>query len=125
MKKQKVTITTGELLQANDALIQLMQVEMPLSAGYALRRLINQLGPTMEAAVGSKNALVQKHGEQDQAGSWAIPLNKLAKAKPDLNELDAIPVEVEFEPVTLPGDIKGSVAIIVALEKFVAIATPS
>ena len=120
--KVKVTMTTGELLQANNAFIQLMQAEMPLSAGYAVRRLVNQLGPNIEAAVGARNAIIQKHGEQDRVGNWEIPLSKLAKATPDLNELDAIKVDVEFEPVTLPGDIRSTVAVVVALEKFVTIA---
>lgn len=117
----KIKVTAGELLAVNDALQKLLTCEMPVKSGFQVMRLIKQLGPNMEAAVTSRNKVIDKYGKVDKQGNSQVPPERMKDAMPLLLEIAAIECDIEFEEISLPGDVTLDVVTLVALEKFVVL----
>jgi hypothetical protein len=81
-----------------------MQQKFPVKTSWQLSKLGQSINKPLEAVEEARQALIKKHGEEDEKGQLVIKANtkNMASYVEEYADLMSLEVELEFEKVKLP-----------------------
>ena len=116
-------ITIGELFNAKIPIERLIQCKVPVKAGFAIAKLTEAINKELVISGKMHDDLVMEYGEETPAGSKnyaVLPTNpNYGLFHQKLDELKAITVEMNVNPIILPEVLEIEPAVLMALEKFI------
>lgn len=133
-------LTNGEIFNAKEPLVKLIQEKLPVKASYGLAKLAAKLDAQLGVIEKVRQGLVQTYGEKDPENPMQIrvtptlerkdktgkstfePNPKFPKFAEEMGELMTQEVEIVFDVVTLPDTLEIEPYILMALVKFVKVA---
>lgn len=116
-------LSNGDIFNARAPLQKLVQLPMPVRAGFLIARLVGKLNTELVAIEKVRATLIHKYGEPNGDGQIAVtPASpQFAQFVADIEELMNQEVLVDFEKPVLPGTLEIEPSALMALEKFVDI----
>ena len=120
-------VTNGEVYQANEPMVALLQIPWPVKVSYALVKLAKKLSDQFAVIEETRSGLVRKHGDVDDETDSVMVKDTSSKYVAFLSEygeLMAQETELVIQVVKLPSEVDGKSIlvephILLALEKFV------
>ncbi len=131
-------LTNGEIFDAQRPLAELAPQKMPVKISLAVLDLKDLIKPTAAQVEEMRNKLILEYGEDTPKGKGVQPLilipdpeqegRMLQVPNPkwesfvkDFEEVRAVEVELDFEPIALPASVELSPVALNALKKFVKV----
>jgi hypothetical protein len=116
-------ITLGKLFVADDsgALVRLYQSRTPARIGFVVKGLIKEVTEELSKYRVERLQTFQKYGTEVQPGKWEFPAEQIEALKTEMDELNALEVELKFEPISINalGDASLSGEDLTYLEPFI------
>lgn len=126
MPRQKLELTLRELLEAQPALQRLSQEKLPIKTAYNVARMLKALQPELDEFFTQRMTLIKKYGttrattDEEKAQHGEELTEVLAPSVPDfrkdIDELVAIKISIDREPLKLDGLPDMTPADLIALE---------
>lgn len=107
MTEPSITLTLGELADANTGLLGVLALELPSKTAYHVAKLARLANPDIREYFEQHKALVvkmgieQKSSDEGDAATYKVAKDKLPEFNRQLNELRATPVTLAYGPITM------------------------
>jgi len=119
----KKNVKCGDVLAMDRSLGSLNELTVPARVGIKVTRLVQKLAPELRTVADKYNDLVKKYGVDNGAGSSEVGPEspKWAEFEKERAELFETEIEVDVEPVVLPGDADVQVSVLAIMDGFVSV----
>ena len=108
---EKVKVTNGDIFRTREALPKLMDEKFPVMVSYRLAKLAEKIDTQLRVIEKTRNSLVLKYGKGDERGrNVKVEENseKFNQFLSEFNELMAVELTLDVEPVRLPEKVAGT-----------------
>ena len=93
-------ITLGQLINARDAILELLEIPLPSKVAYQIIRFQKQIEPDTSAFDEARIKILTPYAnEQGQVDLRKLPPADAVKVTAEINEIAAETIEVEFDPL--------------------------
>jgi hypothetical protein len=120
-------LTNGELFDASRPMAALLEEKLPVQTSYALAKLAMKLEEPMKVVEQVRQKLISTYGEKDPENPQRTQVSRGSEGYEDfmreLTILMAQEVEIEVEPVELPGTLEITPSALMALRRLVSVGT--
>lgn len=107
----------SQIVNSKDALQNLLKEKFPIKLSYQLKGIVQKFDAEYSKYEVLKNELIiEKYGEEFEAGKWKVKPEYMAKFITELNELASIELDMPFEKVVLPESCAISVEDLILLD---------
>ena len=118
-------LTNGEIFNAREPLVKLLQEKLPVKTSYGLAKLAAKLSDQLGVIDKVRQGLFQTYGKKDPKNMMRLSIDPQGENFPkfasEMGELLAQEVEIVFDVVTLPDTLEIEPATLMALDKFVKV----
>ena len=128
-----ITMTVGQLLEAKDALVRMMKLQLPLKQAYQLTKIAKVADVELELFEKARNARLEQYGEQTHTDEntgrkdYKILPENASKFRHEMRDLLAAEIELQVRPfdlMTLPEAVTVSAADLTSLGSLVTYTEP-
>lgn len=120
-------LTNGELDNLQGPLTDLLKEKLPIATSFKLAKLAASLQEPVRVMQTCKEKIYATHGTPDPKNPALVRIDPQGEDFPkfakDLGELMAQEVDIDFEPVALPGTVQITPSVLMALDRFVTVET--
>ena len=116
-----ITTTLKDLMEAQPALERLAAERLPVKSAYRVAKLLRLARPEVDQFVAQRNELVRQFGRPRDNGDIEVTAENREAFFAKVNELAAIEVKFELEPLELAAldGVQVSAADLLALDRFI------
>ena len=95
-----------KLVNAVDNLDKLTTLELPAKESFKVVKLLMEIEPHIHNYHAQRNKLLAKFGESEDGKEYQIKAENKDKFIKELKDLEDIEIELKFEKINIPADIK-------------------
>uniref|UniRef100_A0A6M3XLD4 Uncharacterized protein n=1 Tax=viral metagenome TaxID=1070528 RepID=A0A6M3XLD4_9ZZZZ len=116
-------LTNGDIYNARESLMALLEEKMPVAISFKVAKLANKFNVELKTIEDVKNGLIKKYGKPDEKGRVSVPQDspEFDKFVEEFNELMEQTVEMVVDKIKLSEDLSIEPKTLMALEKFVEV----
>lgn len=95
-----------KIVSAIDNLDKLTTLELPAKESFKVVKLLMEIEPHIQNYHAQRNKLLAKFGESEDGKEYQIKAENKDKFIKELKDLEDIEIELKFEKINIPADIK-------------------
>ena len=115
-------VTYGELISYQEPFNRLINLELPANVGVRVAKLARIIINELKPALDQNNKLIDKYGKKIKGRLTILQTDKnWIIYQKEYSELCAVTTTIDDIKIKLPADIKISVDILLALDKFIEV----
>jgi hypothetical protein len=110
-----------KIVQAVDNLDKLTILELPAKESFKVLNLLMEIEPHIQNYHTQRNKLLAKYGESTDGKEYQIKIENKDKFIAELKDLEDIEIELKFEKINIPEDLKIKASDIVNILDFIKV----
>ncbi len=110
-----------KIVNAVDNLDKLAVLELPARESFKVLNLLTEIEPHIKNYHTQRNKLLAKFGESEDGSSYQIKAENKDKFIAELRDLEEIEIELTFEKINIPEDVKIKASDMVNILQFIKV----
>ena len=116
-------LTNADIFNSRGAFEKLLAQKLPIKTCYKLLDIVSKVNTQLAIIEAAKSKLVGTYGQPDEKRKGLIRVTpdctEYAKFMEEFGELMSVEVELDIEPVSLPGTLEIEPSVLMVLDKFI------